>query len=55
MKVLKSLKFRQIHFILGTIIATGFISQVYSQTFTPKVPTPVEFMAGHERLFFRWL
>jgi hypothetical protein len=53
MKVLKSLKFRQIHFILGTIIATGFISQVYSQTFTPKVPTPVEFMAGHERLFFQ--
>lgn len=44
---------RSAFYLLATLISTGISQFVFAQESPPKVPTPVEFMAGNNRMFFQ--
>ncbi|WP_291784290.1 hypothetical protein [Cecembia sp.] len=53
MKVILSLKLKAIQILWALCLVFCSVSIINAQNLPPKVPTPVEVMAGHERLFFQ--
>lgn len=53
MNVILSSKRKGIQILLELCLVFCSVSITYAQIPAPKVPTPVEVMAGHERLFFQ--
>lgn len=53
MRMLTSPLVRQFLWLFVSLIASGMPQSAWAQAGPPKVPTPVEFMAGNNRMFYQ--